>query len=117
MKDQLLDLIKTLKTKGERIVAYSSSEKGNILLNYCGIGKNYLDFIVDKSELKQGLYTPGTHMLIYPPEKIYQEKPNYLLILSWNIAEDIIKDLKDFQRAGGQVYHTHAKAKNNINFG
>jgi len=101
-KKELVGLLKNLKNRGKRIAAYSAPEKGNILLNYCGIGKNYLDFIVDKSELKQGLYTPGTHLLVYPPEKIYQEKPDYLLILSWNIADEIRKRLKDFHDAGGK---------------
>jgi len=101
-KKGLVDLLKKLKNQGKRIATYSAPEKGNILLSYCGIGKNYLDFIVDKSELKQGLYTPGAHMLIYPPEKIYQEKPDYLLILSWNIADEIRKRLKDFHDAGGK---------------
>lgn len=101
-KKGLVDLLKKLKNQGKRIATYSAPEKGNILLSYCGIGKNYLDFIVDKSELKQGLYTPGAHMLIYPPEKIYQEKPDYLLILSWNIADEIRKRLKNFHDAGGK---------------
>lgn len=101
-KRELTILLKKLKNQGKKITAYSAPEKGNILLNYCGIGKNYLDFIVDKSELKQGLYTPGTHLLIYPPEKIYQEKPDYLIILCWNIAEEIIKQLKDYHDAGGK---------------
>ena len=57
---------------------------------------------MDKSELKQGLYTPGTHLLIYPPEKVYQEKPDYLLILSWNITKEIIEQLKDFHNTGGR---------------
>lgn len=101
-KKELIDLLKKLKNQEKRIVGYSAPEKGNILLNYCGIGKNYLDFIVDKSELKQGLYTPGAHLLVYSPEKIYQEKPDYLLILSWNIAEEIIEQLKDYHDAGGK---------------
>lgn len=101
-KKELVDLLKNLKNQGKRIAGYSASEKGNILLNYCGIEKNYLDFIVDKSELKQGLYTPGTHLLIYPPEKIYQERPNYLLILCWNIAKEVIKQLQAYHKAGGK---------------
>lgn len=101
-KKKLTILLKKLKSQGRKIAVYSAPEKGNILLNYCGIGKNYLDFIVDKSELKQGLYTPGTHLLIYPPEKIYQEKPDYLLILCWNIADEIIEQLKNYHDAGGR---------------
>jgi len=102
VKNNLLDLLENLKSQGKKIAAYSAPAKGNILLNYCEIGKNYLDFIVDKSELKQGLYTPGTHLLIYPPEKIYQEKPDYLLILCWNTADEIIEQLKNYHNAGGR---------------
>lgn len=102
-KRELIILLKKLKNQGKKIAGYSASEKGNILLNYCGIGENYLDFIVDKSELKQGLYTPGNHLFIYPPEKIYyQEKPDYLLILSWNIANEIVGSLKDHYKMGGK---------------
>ena len=101
-KRELTTLLKKLKNQGKRIAAYSAPEKGNILLNYCRIGGNYLDFIVDKSKLKQGLYTPGAHLLIYQPEKIYQDKPDYILILCWNIADEIIEQLKDYHNAGGK---------------
>ncbi len=102
LKDDLLNLLKNLKSEGKKIAAYSAPAKGNILLNYFGIGENYLDFIVDKSGVKQGLYTPGTHLLVYPPEKIYQEKPDYLLILCWNIADEAIGQLKDYHDNGGK---------------
>lgn len=102
IKNDLLNLLKKLKTQGKKIAACGAPAKGNTLLNYFGIGKNYLDFIVDKSETKQGLYTPGIHLLVYPPEKIYQEKPDYLLILCWNIAEEVIEQLKNYHDAGGK---------------
>jgi len=102
LKIDIIDLLKRLKAEGKKIAAYSAPAKGNILLNYFGIGKNYLDFIVDKSEAKQGLYTPGTHLFVYPPEKIYEEKPDYLLILCWNIADEVIEQLKDYHNAGGK---------------
>jgi len=102
LKEELISLLEKLKSTRKRIAAYSAPAKGNILLNYFGIGKNYLDFIVDKSEAKQGLYTPGTHLLVYPPEKVYQEKPDYLLILAWNIADEIIQQLKDYHDSGGK---------------
>lgn len=101
LRDDLLNLLKNLKSEGKKIAAYGAAAKGNILLNYFGI-KNYLDFIVDKSAAKQGLYTPGTHLLIYPPEKIYEEKPDYLLILCWNIADEVIEQLKDYHDKGGK---------------
>lgn len=102
LKNELINFIDNLKKEGKRIAAYSAPAKGNILLNYFGIGKQYLDFIVDKSEAKQGLYTPGTHLLVYPPDKIYQEKPDYLLILCWNIADEVIEQLEDYHNQGGK---------------
>lgn len=102
LKNNLIHLLKKLKNEGKKIAAYSAPAKGNILLNYFGIGENYLDFIVDKSEAKQGLYTPGTHLLVHHPEKIYQEKPDYLLILCWNIADEVIEQLKNYHMAGGK---------------
>jgi SAM-dependent methyltransferase len=102
LKNELLNLFNDLKKKKKKIAAYSAPAKGNILLNYFGIGEQYLDFIVDKSEAKQGLYTPGTHLLVYPLDKIYQEKPDYLLILCWNITGEVIEQLKDYHNAGGK---------------
>ena len=102
LKKELIVLLDKLKGEGKSIAAYSAPAKGNILLNYFGINDNYLDFIVDKSPAKQGFYTPGTHMLVHSPEKIYQDKPDYLLILCWNIADEIVEQLKDYQLAGGK---------------
>jgi SAM-dependent methyltransferase len=102
LKKEIVSLLEGIKKEGKKIAAYSAPAKGNILLNYFGIGKNYLDFIVDRSELKQGLYTPGTHLLVHPVEKIYQERPDYLLILCWNIAEEVMEQLKDYHSAGGK---------------
>lgn len=102
LKNNLINLLKKIKSEGKTIAAYSAPAKGNILLNYFEINKNYLDFIVDKSEVKQGFYTPGTHLLVYPPEKIYQEKPDFILILCWNIAEEIMDQLKEYKNNGGK---------------
>ena len=104
LKNELVNLLKKIKSEGKKIAAYSAPAKGNILLNYFGINKNYLDFIVDKSEAKQGLYTPGTHLFVYPLEKIDQEKPDYLLVLCWNIADEIISmvELKSYKDQGGR---------------
>jgi len=102
LKKELTLLLNKLKNENKKIVAYSAPAKGNILLNYFEINENYLDFIVDKSEAKQGLYTPGTHLLVHSPEKINTDKPDYLLILCWNIADEIIKQLKVYHNAGGK---------------
>jgi SAM-dependent methyltransferase len=102
LKQDLISLFDNIKKEGKSIAAYSAPAKGNVLLNYFGINGNYLDFITDKSQPKQGLYTPGTHLLVYPVEKIYEEKPDYLLILCWNIADEVMEQLKDYHDAGGR---------------
>ncbi|MBI1866267.1 MAG: methyltransferase domain-containing protein [Candidatus Staskawiczbacteria bacterium] len=104
IKHELVDLLKKLKREGKRVAAYSAPARGNILLLYFGIDGNYLDFIVDKSKAKQGLYTPGTHLLVYPPEKISEEKPDYLLILCWNLADEVMQmeELKNWRQNGGK---------------
>lgn len=103
-KKELLNLFEEIKKKGKKVAAYSVPAKGNILLNYFGIGENYLSFIVDKSKVKQGLYTPGTHMMVYPLEKIYEENPDYLLVLCWNITEEVLAmpELQEYKKNGGK---------------
>lgn len=102
LKSKLVTLLRKIKDEGKRIAAYGAAAKGNVLLNYCGIDEEYLDFVADKSKLKQGLYTPGAHLPVQSPEKIYQEKPDYLLILPWNIADEVVTQLKDYREAGGK---------------
>lgn len=104
LKNDLIGAISDIKKSGKKIAAYSAPAKGNILLNYFGIGQDYLDFIVDKSKAKQGLYTPGTHLLVHPLEKVYEEKPDYLLVLCWNIAGEVINmiELKKYRDEGGK---------------
>lgn len=101
LKVNLISLLQRLKKQNKRIAAYSAPAKGNILLNFFDL-KNYLDFIVDKAKEKQGLYTPGTHLQVFPPEKIILEKPDYLLVLCWNITEEIINQLQEYKNQGGR---------------
>lgn len=101
LKKQLLKIIKGLKNEGKRIAGDTAPAKGNTLLNYCNIGPDMLDYIAEISPLKQGLYTPGTHIPIYPLERIYEDKPDYLLILAWNIKDDVIRQQKKFKDLGG----------------
>src|SRR3989338_2200292 len=93
-----------IKGEGKKVVAYSASAKGTVLLNYFGINSNYINFIGDKAKAKQGLYTPGTHLLVYPPEKISEEKPDYVLILCWNLADEVMEmqELKNWRQDGGK---------------
>ena len=113
IKNKIISVLKKLKKDGKKIIAYSAPAKGNILLNYLGINDNYLDYIVDKSVAKQGLYTPGSHLLVHKLEKIYKEKPDYLLILCWNIASEVINmpELKKYIKNGGRFIVPIPKVK------
>jgi len=93
-----------LKVKKEKktIVGYGAPAKGNTLLNYCGIRTDFLDYTVDRSPHKQGQYLPGTHIPIYHPDKIRETKPNYLLILPWNIKEEIMEQMAHIREWRGQ---------------
>jgi hypothetical protein len=102
IKTELLALLKKLKGEGKRIVGYGASARGNTLLNYFGIGPDVLDYMVDRNPLKQGLYTPGMHIPVFGAEKLLTDKPDYLLLLAWNFADEIIKQQAEYQRAGGK---------------
>ena len=88
-KRQLLSFLIGAKERGKKIVGYGAPGKGNTLLNYCGIRTDFLDFTVDANTYKQGKYTPGTRIPILPPEQIRQARPDYVLILPWNLREEI----------------------------
>jgi SAM-dependent methyltransferase len=98
----LLSLLKELKAEGQRIAAYGASAKGSTLLNYLGIGRETLDFVVDRSTVKQGRYTPGTHLPIYAPEKLLEVGPDYVLLLAWNLADEILGQQAQYRQQGGR---------------
>lgn len=100
-KKKLVKIFKKLKNQGETIAGYGAPAKGNTLLNYFKIGPKILDYIVDDSKYKQGLYTPGTHILVVPYDKIANTNPDYILILAWNFADSIMERLKDYKKHGG----------------
>lgn len=93
LKRDLLRLLIHLKESGKDIVAYGAPAKGNTLLNYCGVRTEFLAYTVDKSPYKQGKYLPGTGIPIYSPEKLSETKPDYILILPWNLKEEIVSQL------------------------
>ena len=99
-KRDLLSCLIDLKRQGKTIVGYGAAAKGNTLLNYCGIRGDFLDYVCDRSPHKQGLFLPGTHLPIQPPEKIAETKPDYILILPWNIRDEVINQL-DYVRSWG----------------
>jgi SAM-dependent methyltransferase len=101
-KRSLLDLLIHLKREAKSVVGYGAPAKGNTLLNFCGIGKDFLDYTVDISPHKQNHFLPGTHIPIYPPERIRRTQPDYILILPWNLRDEIIEQLADIRQWGGR---------------
>jgi len=102
LKEDLLKMLSQFKSQGADIAAYGASAKGSTLLNYAKIGGQFLDFVVDRSTHKQGLYTPGTHLPILPPEALMQQKPDYVLLLTWNFAKEILSQQQDYRDQGGK---------------
>jgi len=92
-KRNILDFLIKVKNEGKSIVGYGAPAKGNTLLNYCAIRTDFIDYTVDRSPHKQDQYLPGSHIPIYHPDKIRQTKPDYLLILPWNIKEEIMEQM------------------------
>ena len=102
-KKQLYDYLKKLKDSKYNISAYGASGKGQTLLQISNIGSNFLDNIYDKSKLKQGKYSPGTHIKIVNPKYIDAKKTDYLLLLSWNLAKEISKQESTFLKNKGKI--------------
>ncbi len=101
-KRSLLEMLSELKREGKTIVGYGAPGKGNTLLNYCGVRTDFLDFTVDRNPYKHGRYLPGTHIPIFPPEKIDEVKPDYILILPWNFKDEILEQMKHAREWGAQ---------------
>jgi hypothetical protein len=92
-KRELLKFLIQCKERGAKICGYGAPGKGNTLLNYCGIGTDFLDFTVDRNPYKHGRYTPGMHIPIHPVSAIDDARPDYLLVLPWNLTEEIVKQM------------------------
>jgi hypothetical protein len=101
-KRELLEFLIDVKRRGKSVVGYGAPGKGNTLLNYCGIRTDFLDYTVDRSPYKQGKFTPGTHIPIFPPEKILETRPDYVLILPWNLQDEIVRQMAVVTRWGGR---------------
>ncbi|MBE9218175.1 class I SAM-dependent methyltransferase [Dolichospermum flos-aquae] len=101
-KSKLLKFLLTAKAEGKSIVGYGAPAKGNTLLNYCGVDKDLIDYTVDRNPHKQGLFLPGTHIPILHPEKIRETKPDYLLILPWNLKDEVMQQMSFISEWGGQ---------------
>lgn len=101
MKKTLLQELRNRKKAGQTIAAYGASAKGSTLLNYFGIGPKVLDFVVDRSSVKQGKYTPGNHLPILAPEALLERRPDAVLLLTWNFAEEIFRQQAEYLKLGG----------------
>ena len=101
-KRRLLEFLIEAKRAGKKVVGYGAPGKGNTLLNYCGIRQDFLDFTVDRSPHKQGRYTPGTHIPILHPDEIKRARPDYVLILPWNLREEIVSQMSYIREWGGR---------------
>jgi SAM-dependent methyltransferase len=92
-KRRLLEFLVRAKDEGASVAGYGAPGKGNTLLNYCGIRTDFLDYTVDRNPYKHGRFTPGTHIPIHPPERLAETRPDYILILPWNLKDEIIAQL------------------------
>ncbi len=110
-KRALLNLLIGLKEQGARVVAYGAAAKGNTLLNYCGIRGDFIDYAVDASPHKQGLLLPGTAIPVYAPDRIFETKPDYVLILPWNLKDEIIAQADAIRAWGGKFIVPLPEAK------
>ncbi len=102
IKQELVRLLEGLKQDGKAIAAYGASAKGSTLLNYCGIGCETLDFVVDRNPAKQGRLTPGTHLPILPTEVLLDRMPDFVLLLTWNFKEEILGQQRTYIGRGGR---------------
>jgi len=105
VKKVKLDIVSTLfriRQEGNNIIAYGAAAKGNTLLNYCGIGKDIIDYVVDRNPHKQGRYLPGTRIPIKNPECLKNDRPNYVLILPWNIKDEVMTQINFIRTWGGK---------------
>ena len=101
-KRQLLECLIRVKQEGKSIAGYGAPGKGNTLLNYCGVGTDFIDYTVDRNPYKQGQFTPGTHIPICHPERIFETRPDYVLILPWNLRTEIMEQMARIREWGGK---------------
>jgi len=102
LREDLIAKLSELKRQGQTLAAYGASAKGSTLLNYCGLGRETLDFVADRSTHKQGRLTPGTHLPIVGPEELAKRQPGHTLLLTWNFADEILEQQRPYRERGGR---------------
>lgn len=102
LKSDLRGSLAELRAQGNRIAGYGAPAKGNTLLGFLELGPDDLDYIVDRSPLKQGLYTPGTHIPVVEPERLLADQPEYTVLLAWNFADEVMEQQSEYRRRGGR---------------
>jgi hypothetical protein len=101
-RETLNSTLDQLLAQGKSVVGYGAPAKGNTLLSFLGIGPDRIPYIADRSTLKQGRFTPGSHIPVRGPERIFEEQPDYVLLLAWNFADEILAQLSDYRARGGK---------------
>lgn len=102
IKDDLLQFLDGARSRGEQVIGYGAPAKGNTLLNFCGIGPDSIQYTVDRSPYKQGRLLPGTHIPVHAPERIAETQPDYVLILPWNLQDEIVEQMSHVREWGGK---------------
>ena len=105
VRDGLLDFLRTAKAQGKRVAAYGAAAKGNTLLNYCGIGADQIAYCVDKNPAKQNTLLPGSQIPVFDVDELRRRRPDFILILPWNLKSEIMGQLSDL-RAQGTIFVT-----------
>jgi hypothetical protein len=102
IKAELERTLTDLRSQGKRLAGYGAPAKGSTLLEYLEIGTDQIEYIADRSPLKQGRFTPGTHIPIVPTEVLLERQPDYLLLLAWNFADEVMEQQDEYRRRGGR---------------
>ncbi len=102
IKQSLRTTLGQLREAGKQVVAYGAPAKGNTLLEFLEIGPDLIEYIVDRSPLKQGLYTPGTHIPVVPTERLLEDQPDYVLLLAWNFVDEVLRQQQEYRNRGGK---------------